>query len=442
MLNVVKNAFNKLDKHCNSFLNVYLIINIIWIFLGMFLRNYFRFSYHDYSASYVLILVLNVLMIFYFNIRKLFKLDKIDIFLILLVIFGIIATIFAKDISISLYGYWKRYEGMFQLFYYYSLMYLSSIISNDKNKNTIINFILVFGLTNALVCILQVLDILKFIPINGRGLTHGCGLITHSNFFGSYMVLCLGLSIGKYLYEDDNKTKNIINLILFLCFYTAMLLSNTLSTVVGLFSIYLCIIAYLIYSCINKKINKFDIVRHIALLILSCIISILFTYSNKTVLHKDAIKLSNETKEIAKGNFDDSYGTSRMFIWKNTLKIVPKNLLHGAGIDNFYNAFGEKPLFKQKRKSIIYFDKAHNEYLQKLVCEGIFSCLTYLTMLFVIFIISIKKILKSKNYITIALFLAFVGYCIQAFFNISVIEIAPLFWIVCGLLYDRKCKVK
>ena len=39
-----------------------------------------------------------------------------------------------------------------------------------------------------------------------------------------------------------------------------------------------------------------------------------------------------------------------------------------------------------------------------------------------------------------ALFLAFVGYSVQAFFNISVIEVAPLFWIIIGLLYDRKCK--
>jgi putative inorganic carbon (HCO3(-)) transporter len=61
-------------------------------------------------------------------------------------------------------------------------------------------------------------------------------------------------------------------------------------------------------------------------------------------------------------------------------------------------------------------------------------------MLFTLFITSIKNTLKKQNYITCALLLALVGYGIQAFFNISVIEVAPLFWITIGLLYNRKCK--
>ena len=35
----------------------------------------------------------------------------------------------------------------------------------------------------------------------------------------------------------------------------------------------------------------------------------------------------------------------------------------------------------------------------------------------------------------IALFIAFVGYSIQAFANISVIDVAPIFYIILGLLY-------
>ena len=128
-----------------------------------------------------------------------------------------------------------------------------------------------------------------------------------------------------------------------------------------------------------------------------------------------------------------------MFVWKNTLKVVPKHLLHGVGVDNFYDAF-DTPLFRfiKGGDAIEYYDKAHNEYLQKLVTEGIFSLITYLSMLFIIFINSIKKVFKDNESIVIALFLAFIGYLVQAFFNISVIEVAPLFWIICGLLYERK----
>lgn len=443
MIKVLKSIYSKLKKIFNKgyehYLMIYLIINVIWIFLGTIFYNYFKFSYQNFSTSYVLLLILNIIVIILLNILKKIKFEKIDILLILLTAFGIIATIFAKSVSISLYGYWMRFEGLLQLLYYYSLLYLSSCILKDKNKNIVINFILIFGLINSIICLIQVFDILKFIPINNRGIVHGKGLISHFNFYGSYMVLCMGLSLGKFIYENKSY-KTWINLFLFLIFYSSMLVCNTLSATVGLMFIYLFIMIYFTYLLIKKKICKYDIIRYIALIVFSTIISICMVNSNKTVLNKDIKKLSFQTSEIAKGNFDDSYGTSRMFAWKQTLKVVPKHLLHGVGIDNFVNAFDKHTIYIEHETKIEYFDKAHNEYLQKLITEGMFSIITYLGMLFLIFINSLKKIFKNKNYIIISLFLAFIGYCIQAFFNISVIEVAPLFWIVCGLLYDRKTK--
>ena len=442
-MEVIKSAFSKLGKKFNKgyefYLSIYLVINVIWIFLGMFFYNYSKFGYQNYSTGHVFFLIFNVLVIFILNIFKKVKFDKIDVFLILLGVFGFISFLFAENSSVALYGYYLRFEGLLQLLYYYSLMYLSSLVFKDKYKNLVTDFILVFGLINAFICLIQVFDILKFIPINHRGVRHGLGLITHSNFYGSYMVLCMGLSLGKFLYFD--KKYSWIYMILFLIFYSSMLVCNTLSAVVGLGFICLFIFIYFVYNLIKK--NKINFVKYIIIFLLTVLVSICIVNCGKTGLVRDVKKLSNETKEVAKGNFDDSYGTSRMFIWKNTLRIVPNYLLHGVGIDNFCFAFGdgEKMLYHETSKAVTYVDKAHNEYLQKLVCEGVFSVITYISMLFIIFISSLKRIFKDGNCVVMVLFLPFVGYCIQAFFNISVIEVAPIFWIVCGLLYKKKCKI-
>ena len=85
-------------------------------------------------------------------------------------------------------------------------------------------------------------------------------------------------------------------------------------------------------------------------------------------------------------------------------------------------------------KNGFYIDKVHNEYLQKLVTEGIFSLITYMLLLLLLFIKSIKKITKNKDTLLITLFISFLTYAIQAFFNISVICVAPLFYILMGLL--------
>ena len=146
--------------------------------------------------------------------------------------------------------------------------------------------------------------------------------------------------------------------------------------------------------------------------------------------------MGNQAKKITSGEVKEGYGTDRIYIWKNTLKIVPNNLIHGVGIDNFYYAFGEKPLVTKDGRT--YFDKVHNEYLQILVTEGIFCLAAYLSMYVVIGARGLKNCFKNKE---IYLIIPVLGYLVQAFFNISVIEVAPIFFValgLCGSVFNEK----
>ena len=77
-----------------------------------------------------------------------------------------------------------------------------------------------------------------------------------------------------------------------------------------------------------------------------------------------------------------------------------------------------------------FYDKVHNEYLQILITEGIFCLISYLVMYGIICIRGMKNSFKNKE---IYLLLPVIGYLVQAFFNISVIEVAPIFFIALGL---------
>lgn len=445
MIDVVKSAFGKIGKKFNKehdfYLSFYIMLNVIWVFMGMFLYVYSKhFYYVNLSTSYVLLFILNSFYICFLFFSKKIRFDKIDVFLILLFVFGLISVIFAHDSSTALYGFRNRYEGFFQLLYYYSLMFLSTTIYNDKYKKRIIFTILLFGLINAFICFLQIFNVLKFISIPNRGSVLGQGFVMNSNFFGSYMVLCLGLSVGLFLYNKSGKLMNIFYLFLCIAFYSGLLMSSALSGMIGFFFIIFCLIIYSLYLLKKKCFSKVFSLRYILLILCLVTVNILLNNSGKTLMNKDVSRFVGETSEITKGNMNDSFGSARMFIYKNTVKIIPKYIFHGIGIDNFYYAFGNEPLFTSDGKLIVFFDKAHCEYLQKSICEGLFSCLTYVGMLFIIFINSSKRIFEKKNYIVISLFLGFAGYCVQAAFNISVIEVAPLFWIVCGLLYERNKK--
>ena len=406
----------KIDKF-NLFLIIYIIINIISLLVTSFLYRYNIIPFSKYPYIFYIYLVINIITMIIF--RKEYRKSNIDILLVLCFLFGVISTIFAYDIKVSIFGFPNRYEGLIQISYYLTILYLSSYVTK-KDKKYIVYTILFTGVLEVFYGFLQVTNYYSFLSIKDRGLINASGLISHSNFYGTYILICLSYSLGLF-FNTKNKSKKIIFFGLYILFLFGILISNTLSCLVA-FLVMMIFIG--IYAIINKFYYK------LALVILSSIIVIMCTsLSNLTCLANDFIKMKDEIVEISNGNMDDNFGTDRLFIWKETLKIIPDNLVHGIGIDNFYYAFKEKEV--SMYNGYVKYDKAHNIYLQTLITEGIFSLISYLLLYCIIVIKGIKNM-------EIYLVLPVASYLIQGFFNISVIDVAPLFYIALGLLVIRK----
>ena len=81
------------------------------------------------------------------------------------------------------------------------------------------------------------------------------------------------------------------------------------------------------------------------------------------------------------------------------------------------------------------YDKAHNELLQILVTQGVFSFLSYVCLYFLIIKNGIKYAFKDKE---IYYILPIIGYIVQAMFSISVVTVAPIFYIAMGLTINRE----
>ena len=81
-----------------------------------------------------------------------------------------------------------------------------------------------------------------------------------------------------------------------------------------------------------------------------------------------------------------------------------------------------------------YLDKAHNELIHILITMGLPVLLCYIALYIFVLRDLFRKIKKGTNKtVDITLLLLITGYFVQAMFNISVLDVAPYFWIMLGL---------
>ena len=144
--------------------------------------------------------------------------------------------------------------------------------------------------------------------------------------------------------------------------------------------------------------------------------------------------MKKDMNSFEKDGLNNNLGSHRIEIWKMTLKVIEKKPLLGCGVDTLNRGL-EK--YASRENAMYYFDhgciidKAHNEYLQIAATMGIPALITYLLFISSIVICNFKKSFKYEE--NLILLIVILSYLIQAFFNISVIGVAPIFWFVLGI---------
>lgn len=141
-------------------------------------------------------------------------------------------------------------------------------------------------------------------------------------------------------------------------------------------------------------------------------------------------------------NVKNSFGSYRIEIWNIVLGVIPKVPLLGTGPDTLAYS-----LIKYSTNDALayikghgqYIDKAHNEYLQVTATMGIPALIVYLIFLGQI-LVKQKNMFKDTS--SFILVIPIISYICQAFFNISTIGVAPIFWCILGLIQNIDVKKK
>jgi len=312
-----------------------------------------------------------------------------------------------------------RFEGFATLLIYAILFYAAKNFMFPTQKKVITTFSVL-----SIVSLYALVQYYQFDPLviykHYRSMIFST--IGNQNFLGSLVLMLTVLALGLFLHF-----KKWYYAVFFSLFFSTLLVAQTRSCWLT-FSVVMFLIAISILFFNRSKWDSF-------LISILLMIAITFTL-NKTKKNALSTRSGTIKKELA---MKDEYGGSgRLKIWEITGLVIQDHPFLGTGPENLksvIHAEHKKEINEYYRVKKTSIDKAHNEYLHIAAVTGIPSLIIYITILSLIFIQNSKYILQSN--VKTLLLLTSMAYLIQAFFNISVIAVAPIFWIILGLLAQK-----
>lgn len=176
-------------------------------------------------------------------------------------------------------------------------------------------------------------------------------------------------------------------------------------------------------------------------------ISFNFDITNNVVSVVDNKGRNVDLNPVEKWGFEgkERIGSSRGYIWSRSIPLIKNTKLIGYGPDTFAIYFPQNDF---KGKLYAYWgeegamwqtvDKAHNMYLQTAINTGCVSLLAMLAIFIMYFVSCIKLYIKSEfnnfsSIVGVSIFVAVFGYLGSAFFNDSIVSVAPVFWVLLSM---------
>jgi putative inorganic carbon (HCO3(-)) transporter len=342
----------------------------------------------------------------------------------------IVSTFFSIDPVMSVWGRFRREEGLFAIATYIMLFGLAKRYTTLAPELSVRVMPWILG-SASLVSLYGIFQYFNLDPIVRDELRTGWSSRAFStmgnpNFLGSYLVLMLPIGVFAFL-KDQRWWQFAASVIM----YTCLLMTFTRSALVG---IAVSFVVLLLFVIGNKASRKPFLLLMAVFVTVTIVVN---THSDGAVGTRFS-SIGMDAKAFVQQEENAVYaGANRGYIWMRTLPMVMDRPLVGYGLENLQPAFIEK--YEQEMLSVfgaVYaVDKAHNEYLHIAVTTGIPSLLAYLSFLVLCMLRGYRNLHKSPGHI--ALFASVLGYLAQAFFNVSVVSVAYIFWVFLGTLISE-----
>lgn len=374
-----------------------------------------------------------------------------DVFLAIYLLLVILSCIFTKyGILECILGINGRGEGVLTIF-----SYIATLIIFSKGFKYIKDTLIFAVIGAVIVFIYSIIEVNLpngySIPLAPQTLTHvATGTMRNQNFLSSYVIIFLPMFIYSYLAIDfKSKQKNILSLVFVSMLFATLLFSKTLGGYITFIFMFVVISIFCIITSSKKK-NTFK-----KLAVLCTIFICIFALTNLFIDNSFFNELADSKKEINKiATKDETFGSHRFQIWEKTLMVIKNNMLFGTGPDSLDKELSNLETYLTDGKNdilnIYRIDKAHCEFLHIAATTGIPSLIAYLAVIIPLCIMLLIKVIslhrktntdfnakenenENKKIFITMIFIGIISYLMQGMINISVIQVAPIFWAMLGI---------
>jgi O-antigen ligase len=321
----------------------------------------------------------------------------------LFLLFLLTATILAPDPYLAWFGLY-RYTGFCTYLFCIILFLLAAGCRGPAQILRVLQWMSAAAALVSLIGILQHLGF-NFIPHYFHGSGHPYATIGNRNFLGTYTVFIL--PAAAYFYLRSGKTAWLLCTALV---YAGLFVSATRGAWLAL-----PVPLLLLFIHLGKEPGGR---RYILIVCLTLLLTTaMLAPTNDWQLLKRAASIPEQLGQAVE--LLDSAGSNRLYIWKETLRLIPANWAFGVGPDHLDIPLGPG----------YYADKAHNIYLEIAVTMGLFALGCYLW-----FLATFLRLRGWRRSSSVLLLIMILAYLCQGFFNIDVVGVMPLFWITLGFL--------
>jgi len=416
--------------------------------------NYELFEFNKMVFTYLMTVIIVGAWLGKMIVKQKIEIKKtpLDPAIILYLISSILSTIFSIDPHTSIWGYYSRFHGGLLSTICYILLYYA-FVSNIKGKRVLytIYILLGSGFLVAFYGILERLGIDKNYWIQDVQ-NRVFSTLGQPNWLGAFINALIFIPLALTLNNKKKKTLFFLSLISYTSFFLCLVFTNSKS---ALLSFWLGL-AFFSFLTIVSSTNKKTTVKHLALICLTTFLTYLFLGKNTYSYIKKAsswVKIfSNQPVasptpiKTTAGRYQPFISESadiRKIVWQGAVKIWQNYPILGSGVETFAYSYYQ---FRPKEHNLLsewdfLYNKAHNEFLNILSCQGTVGIISYLLLISIFFFWLVKKIFKSKDpYLLTAFFSGYLTILITNFFGFSVVVIGLFFFLIPALCFNLQEK--